>query len=305
LRKYMPITSIPFLIGTLAISGIPPFAGFWSKDEILGATFAANPGLWLVGYLTAGITAFYMFRMYFSTFEGSFRGNDAGIQKQLKVEQFQRMGLSIGPGAMNPQELTLESEAHADGHEEHGAHHSSEPHESPLSMTIPLMALAIPSILVGLVGTPFANYFEAFIHPASEVVEGIPSEVDWTEFLVMGGSSVGIGLIGISLAVLMYLQHKIDPAAIAQKIQPLYRLSLNKWYIDDIYDVLFVQGSRRLARQVLEVDVRLVDGVVNLTGFITLITGETLKYLESGRVQFYALIVFGAVLGLVLVSGIT
>jgi NAD(P)H-quinone oxidoreductase subunit 5 len=121
----------------------------------------------------------------------------------------------------------------------------------------------------------------------------------------MGGSSVGIGLIGISLAVLMYLQHKIDPAAIAAKIQPLYQLSLNKWYIDDIYDVVFVKGVRRIARQVLEVDVRIVDGVVNLAGFVTLVTGETLKYIENGRVQFYALIVFGAVLGLVLVSGIT
>lgn len=308
LRKYMPITATTFLIGTLAICGIPPFAGFWSKDEILGSTFAANPALWLIGFLTAGITAFYMFRMYFNTFEGPFRGNDTAIQKQLKVAQLQQMGLSIGPGAMNSQELTMDEahEGHSEAHDAHGAHHhSSEPHESPWSMTIPLIALAVPSILVGLVGTPFANYFEAFIHPPSEVIEGIPSEVEWGEFLTMGGSSVGIGLIGISLAVLMYLQHKIDPAAIAKKIEPLYQLSLNKWYIDDIYDAVFVQGSRRLARQVLEVDVRIVDGLVNLTGFITLVTGETLKYFESGRVQFYALIVFGAVLGLVLVSGIT
>jgi len=103
----------------------------------------------------------------------------------------------------------------------------------------------------------------------------------------------------------MYRTQKIDPGAIADKIQPLYQLSLNKWYIDDIYNAVFVQGSRRLARQVLEVDVRIVDGLVNLTGFVTLVTGEALKYLESGKVQFYALIVFGAVLGLVLVSGIT
>jgi NAD(P)H-quinone oxidoreductase subunit 5 len=80
---------------------------------------------------------------------------------------------------------------------------------------------------------------------------------------------------------------------------------LNKWYFDDIYEVLFIQGSRRLARQVLEVDLRIVDGVVNLAGFVTLVTGEALKYLETGRAQFYALIVFGAVLGLVLLSGIT
>ena len=310
LRKYMPITAITFLLGTLAICGIPPFAGFWSKDEILGATFAANPALWAIGWLTAGITAFYMFRMYFSTFEGSFRGNDTAIQKQLKLAQMQNMGLSLGPGAMNPQELTLESDDHAHdaAHDaaDHGDHHhGGRPHESPLAMTLPLMALAIPSVLIGLVGTPFANYFEAFIHPPSEVIEGIPSEVDWGEFIPMAGSSVGIGLIGISLAVLMYLSRKIDPAAIAAKIQPLYQLSLNKWYFDDIYEVLFIKGLRRVARQVLEVDLRIVDGVVNLAGFVTLVTGEALKYLETGRAQFYALIVFGAVLGLVLISGIT
>jgi len=309
LRKYMPATGITFLIGTLAISGIPPFAGFWSKDEILGATFRVNPGLWAVGFLTAGITAFYMFRMYLMTFEGEFRGTDETIKQKLKAEQLQRMGLAFGPGAMNPKELTAEYPAEEEAH--HGDHHHSDsPHESPITMTLPLMILAIPSILVGLVGTPFGNYFEAFIHPPGEVVEavtsfGVPEDFEWGEFLTMGGSSVGIGLIGISLAILMYSRHAIDPAAIAQKIPALYRLSLNKWYIDDIYDVLFVQGSRRLARQVLEVDVRIVDGLVNLAGFVTLVTGEALKYLENGRVQFYALIVFGAVLGLVLVSGVT
>jgi len=307
LRKYMPITAATFLIGTLAICGIPPFAGFWSKDEILGETFKANPALWGVGWLTAGITAFYMFRMYFSTFEGSFRGTNSEIKQQLKTEQLQRMGLAFGPGAMNPKELTAEFPAgdstdHA--HDEHDSHHSSTPHESPLAMWLPLVILAIPSMLVGLVGTPFANYFEAFIHAPGEVIEEA-AEFEWSEFLIMGGSSVGIALIGISLATLMYRTQKINPGAIAAKIQPLYQLSLNKWYIDDIYNAVFVQGSRRLARQVLEVDVRIVDGLVNLTGFVTLVTGEALKYLESGKVQFYALIVFGAVLGLVLVSGIT
>jgi NAD(P)H-quinone oxidoreductase subunit 5 len=97
LRKYMPYTGITFLIGTLAISGIPPFAGFWSKDEILGNAFAANPVLWGVGYLTAGITAFYMFRMYILTFEGGFRGNDATVRQLIKVEQLQAQGLTFGP----------------------------------------------------------------------------------------------------------------------------------------------------------------------------------------------------------------
>jgi NAD(P)H-quinone oxidoreductase subunit 5 len=303
LRKYMPVTAYTFLIGTLAICGIPPFAGFWSKDEILGSTFAVSPVLWAVGWLTAGITAFYMFRMYFSTFEGSFRGNDEAIRRNLKREQLQRMGMSLGPGAMNPQELTLD----APGGDHDGHDHAHEPHESPFSMTFPLMALAVPSVLIGLVGTPFANYFEAFIHPPGEVMEAVEAAetFDWNEFALMAGSSVAIAVVGIIISVLMYRTKAIDPKAIAAKVPFLYNLSLNKWYIDDIYEVVFVQGSRKLAKQVLEVDIRIVDGIVNLAGLVTLVTGEGLKYLENGRAQFYALIVFGAVLGLVLLSGVT
>lgn len=308
LRKYMPFTAITFLIGTLAISGIPPFAGFWSKDEILGSTFAANPLLWLIGWLTAGITAFYMFRMYFSTFEGKFRGNETTVKEQIRAEQLQSLGLAFGPGAMNPKELTVEA-PHGDAHDHdaHG-HHSSSPHESPLTMVLPLVVLAVPSMFLGLLGTPFANYFEGFIHPPGEAAVELAAEagqVNLTEFLIMGGNSVGIALIGITLASLMYLRKQIDPAAIAEKIPSLYQLSKNKWYIDEIYDRLFVKGSRRLARQVLEVDYKVVDGVVNLTGLFTLLTGEGLKYFENGRAQFYALIVFGAVLGLVIFSSAT
>jgi NAD(P)H-quinone oxidoreductase subunit 5 len=289
LRKHMPITAGTFFIGTLAISGIPPFAGFWSKDEILGATYASNPLLWVVGFATAGITAFYMFRMYFSTFEGSFRGNDQKIQQQLLA-------------AARPSSV----DAHdAHGHDDAHAHnHAAKPHESPWSMTLPLVILAVPSALIGLVGTPFNNYFEAFISAPGHVAEHA-HEFDLNEFLVMAGSSVGIGLIGITLASLMYLTRKIDPSAIASKIPALYNLSLNKWYIDDIYNNVFVIGLRRVARQVMEVDYRVVDGAVNLTGLATLLGGEGLKYLETGRAQFYALIIFGAVLGLVVVFGIT
>jgi NAD(P)H-quinone oxidoreductase subunit 5 len=290
LRKHMPITAGTFFIGTLAISGIPPFAGFWSKDEILGATYAANPLLWVVGFATAGITAFYMFRMYFSTFEGSFRGNDQQIQSQLLA--------AARPSGVDAHDHHA---SHDDGH---GHSHAASPHESPWSMTLPLVILAVPSALIGLVGTPFNNYFEAFISAPGHIAEHA-HEFDLNEFLVMAGSSVGIGLIGITLASLMYLSRKIDPSAIASKIPVLYNLSLNKWYIDDFYNSVFVIGLRRVARQVMEVDYRVVDGAVNLTGLATLLGGEGLKYLETGRAQFYALIVFGAVLGLVIVFGIT
>ncbi|MBE9211435.1 NAD(P)H-quinone oxidoreductase subunit 5 [Plectonema cf. radiosum LEGE 06105] len=309
LRKYMPVTATTFLIGCLAISGIPPFAGFWSKDEILGSAFAVNPFLWFVGWLTAGITAFYMFRMYFMTFEGKFKGKDENILQQLKnsaatifVES--EAAPNFGPGAMKQGEL--ESSTHDDHSHDHG--HSDTPHESPWTMTLPLMVLAIPSMLIGLLGTPYANYFEEFIYPPSETLAEViekAAEFDPTEFYTMAGLSVAIAVVGIILAVLMYRVQKIDPAAIAAKYPALYKLSLNKWYFDDFYHRVFVLGLRRIARQVLEVDFRVVDGAVNLTGLFTLVSGEGLKYLENGRAQFYALIIFGAVLALVIVFGVT
>jgi NAD(P)H-quinone oxidoreductase subunit 5 len=296
LRKYMPITALTFLIGTLAICGIPPFAGFWSKDDILGLAFNANPFLWFIGWFTAGLTAFYMFRMYFMTFEGGFRGNDASIKQKL-LAAADVATPAFGPGAMDVKELK---------HEAHGSHshgHSTSPHESPITMTLPLLLLAVPSVLVGLVGKPWDNVFEAFIHAPGEALEKV-THFDWTEFYIMAGSSVGIALIGITIASLMYLQKKIDLAAIAKKYPVLYQFSLNKWYFDDIYDRVFVQGCRRLARQIMEVDYRVIDGAVNLTGLATILSGEGLKYLENGRAQFYALIIFAAVLGFVILFSV-
>ncbi|GBF87191.1 NADH dehydrogenase subunit 5 [Aphanothece sacrum FPU3] len=304
LRKYMPLTSLAFLIGTLAICGIPPFAGFWSKDEILGLAFNANPVLWLMGWLTAGLTAFYMFRMYFMTFEGDFRGNDMGIrQKLLAAVGSSPMKPLFGPGAMNIKELDHKTDEHDDHDHDHGHGHSHSPHESPLTMTLPLLILAIPSTVIGLLGKPWDNTFEKFIYAPGEVIEEV-AHFDWTEFGIMAGNSVGIALIGITVASLMYLQHKIDPAAIAEKYPSLYQFSLNKWYLDALYHRVFVIGCRRLARQIMEVDYRVIDGAVNLTGLATIVSGEGLKYLESGRAQFYALIVFGAVLAFVIVFSV-
>lgn len=326
LRKYMPVTATTFLLGTLAICGIPPFAGFWSKDEILASTFSVSPVLWGVGYLTAGITAFYMFRMYFLTFEGSFRGTNTELKEQVAISEGKPvpafsfaydMGerAVFGPGAMDVKELD-HAAAHDNDHRDdhHDDHHASEPHESPWSMTLPLVVLAVPSVLIGLLGTPFANFFESFIHAPGEEIEGFAEaahqwaefqagEFEWSEFLVMGGSSVGIGLLGISLAVLMYSRHQIDPAGIVKSIQPFYNFSLNKWYFDQIYDRIFVKGTRFAAREALEVDSRLVDGVVNIAGLVTVLTGEVLKYVENGKAQFYALIIFSTVLAMVVISG--
>jgi NAD(P)H-quinone oxidoreductase subunit 5 len=330
LRKYMPVTAITFLIGTLAICGIPPFAGFWSKDEILASVFEHNPALWGVGFLTAGITAFYMFRIYFLTFEGEFRGTNLRLRQEVAVSQgrpvpafayaFAGKEAAFGPGAMNIHEKPQPSshpKVGEDGHDRHG--HATKPHESPLSMTIPLVALAVPSVLIGLVGTPFANFFEAFIPPPSESATEVSSpwaqvaaewqgvlggHFNWTEFAIMAGSSVGIGLIGIALAGLIYWQKRLDPSTFPRSLQPLYYFSLNKWYLDDLYERVFVRGTRFVAREALEVDSRIVDGVVNLTGLVAMVGGEVMKYLENGKAQFYALIIFAAVVVMVVLAGV-
>lgn len=300
LRKYMPVTGLTFLVGCLAICGIPPFAGFWSKDEILSSAFAANPALWLVGWLTAGLTAFYMFRMYFSTFEGDFRGNINALREQIDGKT---PALTFGPGAMDPRELTMVAEPEAHHHDD-DHHHADEPHESPITMTLPLMVLAIPSVAIGLLGMPFNNRFEAFIYAPGEANAALEAaaEFEWSEFLVMAGNSVGIALIGITLASLMYRTRQVDPAAIANRFPSLYEFSLNKWFIDDLYERTFIKGCRRIARQVLEVDFKVVDGIVNFAGFLAVLTGEGLKYLESGRAQFYMFVIFVAVLGISIVT---
>ena len=279
LRKKMPYTSVTFFIGCVAISGIPPLAGFWSKDEILGNAFISFPAFWFIGFLTAGMTAFYMFRLYFLTFEGDFRGNDEELQSQLLLAS----GLKIEEE---------ESESH-----EHGSIH-----ESPWSMTFPLVFLAVPSVIIGLMGFPWDNKFANFLNP-EEAIE-IAQNFDLKEFLPLAGASVLVASVGITIAYLAYFAKRIDLSILfSQRLPSIDRFLSNKWYLDDINEKFFVKGSRRLAKEVLEVDSKVVDGVVNLTGLVTLGSGEGLKYFETGRAQFYALIVFGGVILLVAIFG--
>lgn len=125
--------------------------------------------------------------------------------------------------------MVAEQEAHH--HDDH--HHADEPHESPITMTLPLMVLALPSIAIGLLGMPFNNRFEAFIYAPGEANAALEAaaEFEWSEFLLMAGNSVGIALIGITLASLMYRTRKVDPAAIANRFPSLYEFSLNKWFM--------------------------------------------------------------------------
>ena len=278
LRKKMPFTSTTFLIGCIAISGIPPLAGFWSKDEILGNAFISFPAFWFVGFLTAGMTAFYMFRLYFLTFEGDFRGENKALQK----------------------ELLLASKIHIED-EEHEVEHGSL-HESPWSMTFPLVFLAFPSIIIGFMGVPWDSKFANLLDP-EEALIAIES-FELKEFLPLAIASVLIASVGITIAYQAYFAKKINLSILfAQRFPSVNKFLSNKWYLDDINEKLFVKGSRKLAKEVLEVDSKVVDGVVNLTGLVTLGSGEGLKYFETGRAQFYALIVFGGVILLVAIFG--
>ncbi len=277
LRKKMPFTSITFLIGCVAISGIPPLAGFWSKDEILGNAFISFPAFWFVGFLTAGMTAFYMFRLYFLTFEGDFRGENKELQKELLLAS----------------KINIEEE-----HEEE----QGSLHESPWSMTFPLVFLAVPSVIIGFMGFPWDSKFANLLDP-EEALMALES-FKLQEFLPLAIASIFIASIGITIAYQAYFAKKINLSILfAQRFPSVNKFLSNKWYLDDINEKLFVKGSRKLAKEVLEVDSKVVDGVVNLTGLVTLGSGEGLKYFETGKAQFYALIVFGGVILLVAIFG--
>ncbi len=281
LRKKMPYTSATFLIGCIAISGIPPLAGFWSKDEILGNAFISFPAFWFVGLLTAGMTAFYMFRLYFLTFEGDFRGDNKELQKELLIAS----------------KVNLDEENEED-HEENGYIH-----ESPWSMTFPLVFLAVPSIIIGFMGLPWDSKFANLLDP--EEAEIAAKAFELKEFFPLAIASVFIASVGIIIAYQAYFARKIDLSILfAERFPNINQFLSNKWYLDDINEKIFVKGSRKLAKEVLEVDSKVVDGVVNLTGLVTLGSGEGLKYFETGRAQFYALIVFGGVILLVAVFGL-
>jgi len=300
LRKKMPFTSITFLIGCIAISGIPPLAGFWSKDEILGNAFVSFPAFWFIGFMTAGMTAFYMFRLYFLTFEGDFRGND----EQLKNNLIDAAGLIIeddshGNDDSHNNENISGLDQLGESHEE--ALHK-EVHESPWSMTFPLVFLAFPSVIIGFMGLPWDSKFLKLLDPEEALT--LAREFDLKEFLPLAIASVAIASTGITIAYLAYFAHKIDLSTIfAQRFPSINKFLSKKWYLDEINEKIFVNGTRRIAKEILEVDSKVVDGVVNLTGLVTLGSGEGLKYFETGRAQFYALIVFGGVILLVAIFG--
>ena len=255
LRKKLPITHITFLIGCLAIAGIPPFAGFFSKDEILTAALEKNPVYYVLALATSLMTAFYMFRLYFLTFSGKFRGS----------------------------------------HEQE--HHL---HESPVPMTLPLIVLAILSVVGGWVGIPavFAENAHLLSHFLSPVVASVkPAHPaihlsHSSELALMGGVLVLI-LVMIVLASKKFSKENIDTAAPSGFSAVLS----NKWYVDEIYEAIIVRPINWISSFLSRVvDNRLIDGLVNGVGKGVQFSARQLRLLQSGQVGSYILIMMIAII---------
>jgi NADH-quinone oxidoreductase subunit L len=264
LRSYIPWTFLTMLIATLAIAGIPPLAGFWSKDEILWKAYSSPHGswvFWLIGIVTAFMTSFYMFRLLFMTFFGDYHG--------AQVDEHGR--------------------AHSThGHDDHG---HGEPHESPMVMLVPLMILAVLSLLGGLVG--IGNHFEHFLSPvfgSSETAEAAGEAASrGTEFLLMG-ISVLAAFAGAMLAWVLYVSKPYLPQRIADALGSLYRAVVNKYYIDELYARLFIKplidGSTRILWQ--GVDRNIIDAAVNDGADGARHVSDEVRHMQSGNLRSYA-----------------
>jgi NADH-quinone oxidoreductase subunit L len=288
LRKHLPWTYRTMLVGTIAIAGIPPFAGFFSKDEILWRAWSnGHPIIWFLLWCGAGMTAFYMFRLLFLTFWGE-----------------ERM-------------------------DEHTKQHIR---ESPRNVVYPLAALAVLSTVGGLVGFPgwshISNRFEHFLEPVLKIPEHAESAVHATgEELVFTILSVAIALLGIYLAHHFYVAHPGRADRVTEKIKGFYRLVYRKYFVDEIYDALFVNRIKDLGKACFFVDSRfvdgavngtaattrgvatlsrlfdtyIVDGLVNLVGWINMRMNRIATSFQTGFVQRYALTAIFGVVAVILV----
>ena len=255
MKLYMPVTFITMFVGSLAIAGVPPFSGFFSKDEILYRTFLGNKLLWGLAVVTAGMTAFYMFRLIFMTFFGEYRGPSWGHQE----------------GEVHP------DAGHAAADHAHAWHG---PRESPGLMTAPLMLLAVGAFAAGFVGIPVAlggaNAIEHFLEPsftagAAHVEEAEHAVAHLSRAAEIGlmALSVLVAVGGIAVAYHLYVRRPQRSVQLATKWAGAHRVLTNKYYVDELYDATAVRGTMAGARGLWTVDRIGVDGTVNGTGWLT------------------------------------
>jgi NADH-quinone oxidoreductase subunit L len=254
LKKHLPITHITFLLGCIAIAGIPPFSGFFSKDEILAGAFSKNIVYWIIGVIGAMMTAFYMFRLYATTFLGKFRG-------------------------------THEQEHHL--------------HESPLSMTIPLIILAILSVVAGFVGIPevfapnshaLANFLDPIFAPSAKLQEAHHLSHS-TEYILIGVS------VAAALIAALYAWVKFSRNSDIEEPSGFGKTLANKWYVDELYDTVFVRPINAFGKALnINVERNLIDWVVNGAGRMVNYGGRQLRWLQSGQVGSYVLLMVLSIL---------
>ncbi|HYH07008.1 MAG TPA: NADH-quinone oxidoreductase subunit L [Thermoanaerobaculia bacterium] len=293
LRKYMPRTHWTMLVATIAIAGIPPLAGFFSKDEILANAFPHHKPIWLLGIITAGLTAFYMFRLYFMTFHGEYRGHaGAGI---IQSEP-QHAGHDLIPATPHLD--------HGDAHSDkaHGHHtHGHDPHESPASMTGVLAVLAVLSVIGGWVGIPaaiggaFPTWFQQWLAPVLLPIGGHAYEwhhASHAEEYALMAVSIGVAALGIFLAWRFYKRDPqwSTPKRLATSFAPVHHLLENKYFVDELYGRTVIGGTLILCRILWWFDRWIVDGIVNGVRHLTVIGlghGSSIfdKYVVDGAVN--------------------
>ena len=285
LRKKIPWTFWTMTAATFAISGIPPFAGFFSKDEILWRAYQASWAYWLIGVFTAFLTSFYMFRLWFLTFFGEYRGD---------------VGLPDEPGRA----------AHTShGHGRHGIH------ESPKVMLVPLVILAILSVAGGWVGVSGSlggsDRFDKFLGPVfrstalkvgvqllepgvtappEQQTEGTEPKTGHATELMFTGISVASALAGLFLAWLLYLRRPQLPERIAHALNGFYEAVLNKYYVDELYAALFVKPLIAVSTKVLwhGIDQGIIDAGVDSAADGAREVSDSVRHMQSGNIRSYA-----------------
>ena len=261
LKQFMPITYWTFMIGSLSLAGIFPLAGFWSKDEILLDAWRDNRGLWAIGVTVAFMTAFYMFRAIFLTFHGDYKGGEP-----------------------------------VDHHDEDSHFHGdpAHPHESPWSMTAPLLLLSVPAIAAGWLA--YDHLFKDFIEGALPEVHEHGSTFE----LGIAISSTIVALAGIGTAYAIYMKKWVSSTTIRSTFAPLAIVFENKYFLDRLYEDVFVTRiMQRGWNRLLQANDRyVVDGIVNGSGRLAREASSRLRFVQTGQVQSYGL---GFVAGIIVI----
>ena len=277
LRTWMPVTSATFIIAWLAIAGIPPFAGFWSKDDILAAAWHKNHALWAVGAFTAGLTAYYMTRQVALVFFGEERWRkaaEAGAADRADLTEHEPVADDVPQAAVH-----------------HGDEHSGNPHESPWTMAVPLVVLAGAAALGGLINIPFRRfaYLERWLKPVVELAHAPEIQVATnTKWLLFAVTTV-LCILGILAGFSIWGRRAENP-----QLEPV--VLKRAWGVDALYSLVFGTGGGLVATESAMVDTKVIDGAVNGVGTLVRTGGAQLRRVQTGYVRNYALgIAAGAV----------